>query len=53
MNVIKNLNIYTGKKSEFDYQNSTFIRGKILNFESGHLNFAKFQEKNLNDSDKI
>ena len=28
-------------------------RQKNLNFESGYLNFTKFQEINLNDSDKI
>ena len=50
----------TEKKSEFGYQNSPLYRNpyqiprkKNLNFQSGHLNFTKFQEKNLNDSDKI
>ena len=32
------------------YQNQS---QKNLNWESGYLNFTKFQEKNLNDSDKI
>ena len=29
------------------------LRQSNLNFESGHLNFTKFQDKNLNDVDNI
>ena len=48
----KNLNLAT--KIALLYRNIYKIqREKNLNFESGHLNFTKFQEKNLNDSDKI
>ena len=50
----KNLNLTT--KIALLYRNaeiSTKFKAKNLNFESGHLNFTKFQEKNLNNSDKI
>ena len=45
------------KESEFCCQNRTFMyqiqSQKNLNLESDYQNFTKFQEKNLNDSDKI
>ena len=48
----KNLNLTT--KIALLYRNFYQIHSqKHLNYESGYLNFTKFQEKNLNDSDKI
>ena len=48
----KNLNLTT--KIELLYRNLYENQSpKNLNLESGYLNFTKFQEKNLNDSDKI
>ena len=48
----KNMNLTT--KIALLYRNLYQIqRGKNLNFESVYLNLTKFQEKNLNDSDKI
>ena len=48
----KNLNLTT--KVALLHRNLYQIQSqKNLNFGSGYLNFTKFQEKNLNDSDKI
>ena len=48
----KNLNLTT--KISLLYRNLSQIqREKKSELESGHLNFTKFHEKNLNDSDKI
>ena len=48
----KNLNLTT--KISLIYRNFYQIQSqKPLNFESVYLNFTKFQEKDLNDSDKI
>ena len=52
MNVRKNLNLTT--KIAFLCKNLYQIQSqKNLNFESVYLDFIKFQEKNLNDLDKI
>ena len=63
MDVRKNLNNeYTEKKLNLPtkihvavlYKNLYQIQSKInLNFEPGHLNFTKLQNRSLNDSDKI
>ena len=51
---------YYEKKYEFVYQNSFLYRNlyqlqskRNLNSESGHLNFIKFEERSLHNSDKI
>ena len=47
-----NLNLWT--KTDLLYRNVYPIQSKQnLNFDSDHLIFTKFQDKNLNDSDKI
>ena len=47
----KNLNLTT--KISLLYRNLSQVqREKKSELESGHLNFTKFHEKNLNDSDK-
>ena len=48
----KNLNLTT-KIALLNRNFYQIQKPKNLNFESGYLNFNKFQKKNLNDSDKI